>query len=710
MINKSKILKKAAVALTAIFLVSGNMFSVSASDVEIKESKETQLTSMFTTLDLMDANILELSKAMENGSLTAEKLVKMYIDRINAYDKSLSLNSIISINPNALSEAKELDKERADGKVKGHLHGIPIIVKDNYDVKSLPTSAGAVALKDSIAPNDAYVIEKLKAEGAIIIGKSNLSEFAFSGSNSRSSLGGTVHNAYDNRRTAAGSSGGTAVAVTSNFAAAGLGTDTGSSIRRPSSFSNLYGLRPSLGLTSRDGVVPLNLDRDVTGPICRSTSDLGLLLDVMAGTDANDSWTKDADSLIPTDGYTSHINSSGLKGKKIGYLSNSFGYYVDSKDNVLTDDKKVELDIKIQGMVDKAKENLKAGGAELVDISSLIPESYISGINKVGYVDVFEYDLNKYLSTLPSNAPCKTLYDIIQTGMGKGYITNLGETTITDISQMIDPRTTNEHKAMIANVEKYRNDISKILKDNGIDAVMFVSQTNVADIEETSNNANNTAAYINKFGPVLGLPEMMIPMGVANTDVANGYTENMPLGMSMFTDYGNESSLLEISSAYEEIAKVRYMPKTLPALMDEDLLKFYDNLEREVASLDESLYTDKSYDDLKKIENSIKGTDMSDPQEVYNASLELAKAYDSLKLNPAVIPEEDDSLLPKETINTSNETVIAETKETNESNKKDTIAKSGDSNNLGFLMVTMILALGVSILNDKKHTKSNKIS
>ena len=247
--KRTNLISKTVAVLVAMAIMASISSTVYAADQSSLMTRTQQVENMFTTADLMDATIYELRDAMESNKVTSAELVQMYLDRINAYDDSKDLNAIISINPDAMEIAEELDQERETGNTRGPLHGIPIVVKDNYDYEGMSTTAGATALSGSIANDDATVIARLKEAGAIILAKTNLSEFAFSGSNSRSSMGGTVHNAYDTSRTPAGSSGGTAVAVTSNFGAAGLGTDTGSSIRRPSSFSNLYGLRPSKGLT-----------------------------------------------------------------------------------------------------------------------------------------------------------------------------------------------------------------------------------------------------------------------------------------------------------------------------------------------------------------------------------------------------------------------------------------------------------------------------
>lgn len=594
-----------------------------------------ELEDIFTTIDLMDATVTELTKAMGNGELTAKQLVQMYIDRINAYDDSLDLNSIISINPNALKEAEELDKERAAGTVKGDLHGVPVIVKDNYDVEGMATTAGCLSLADSIAPDDSFAVKQLKDEGAIILAKANMSEFASSGSNSRSTIGGTVHNAYDTERTAAGSSGGTAVAITANFAAAGFGTDTGSSIRRPSSFSNLYGIRPSKGLTSIDGVVPLLAARDVTGPICRSAEDMALMLETIAGTDEKDSYTVDSDAdALKGSGYTASLSADGLKGKKIGFLQNSFGYNVDGTGAALDRDSAVALDSKVSGMVTQTRATLKKAGAKIINLDNLIPESLYTELRNVSYLSTGEYDMNKYFTELGDSAPFKTVKELIETGYGVGY-SNLYGGTASSFAEMENPFESDAYKTMWSGMTHFRTEISKILKDNGIDAVMYVSQTDVCDLEATSSNHNNGASYMNNFGPVAGLPDMMIPMGMSETDPANGYEHELPLGMSMFSSYGNEKALMEIAYAYEQQAgdSVREQPYTTPALEDENVNAFLDELMDKVYSIDYDAYSVYPEAKIKKMEKKYDAAALVDTEDVYatyTATKALASAYDTV--------------------------------------------------------------------------------
>lgn len=703
-------------AVIAFILLTTCMVSAYA---QTSTTKTEQLENIFTTSDLIDASITELQEELSKGNVTSVDLVQMYLDRIEAYDKSLDLNSIISINENALETAKALDEERAAGKVRGVLHGIPIIVKDNYDVEGLATSAGAVALKDSIAPDDATVVEKLEDAGAIILAKANLSEFAMSGSNSRSTLGGTVHNAYDNTRTAAGSSGGTAVSITSNFAAAGLGTDTGSSIRRPSSFSNLYGLRPSTGLTSRDGVVPLNMDRDVIGPMCRTVEDLAILMDVIAGSDSADEWTAEADSYIPEDGYTSYLNEDGLDGKRIGYLMDSFGYYYATEDgeNVAVDSP-VALDSKIEEITENAINTLVEGGAELVDMSEMLPETLIKELSSTGYVDVFEWDLNTYLESLGENATMKSMWDIKENG---GHMTDSIESAHNPETDPIsDPRATEEYEQMKAKMLNFRETVNEILAENDIDAVVFISQTDVADKEETSDNKNNAASYLNKFGPVAGLPEMMIPMGFAETDAENGYDESMPLGMSMFSSYGNEATLIEIAYAYEQIAdNIRMAPSSVPALEDENVNEFLSSLISEVSEMSPQAYTQESWNDVALSLADAEAVDTVDAAATYDAALALAEAYDGLvaatsdeestsSQEPTSTQEPTSSQTPTSSQDPTSSTNTSSSAASNNSST-DSIKTGEDSLTIMILALILIGTGGAFVVARRLQVKTNQV-
>ena len=283
------------------------------------------LTACEPAFVVEEATVAEIHQAMTEGRITAEALVKHYLDRIEAYDKQgPSINSLITVSLTALDRARTLDAALASSGLTGPLHGIPVIVKDNYDTYDLPTTNGILALKHAVPPDDAYHVARLRDAGAIILAKSNLAEFATSGAYSVSSvLPGFSRNPYDTRRVTAGSSGGTAAAIAANLGTVGLGTDTGSSIRGPSSHQALVGFRPTMGLSSRDGIAPLNGGRDVGGPMARSVEDAVRVLEVIVGYDEADTVTARSNDVRP-DGYLQFLRADGLQGKRIGVLRRFF--------------------------------------------------------------------------------------------------------------------------------------------------------------------------------------------------------------------------------------------------------------------------------------------------------------------------------------------------------------------------------------------------
>ena len=268
----------------------------------------------------MEASILETQAALRAGTLTAEDLTRMYLARIGAYDKTgPAINAMIRLNPNALSEARALDIERRTHGSRGPLHGIPMVLKDNYDTFDMPTSAASISLATSIPPDDGYLVRRLREAGAIFIGKTNMHEFAF-GITTISSLGGQTLNPYDLRRNAGGSSGGTGAGVAANFAVFGMGSDTCGSIRIPSSHNSLVGLRVTQGLFSRDGIIPLSLTQDVGGPLARNVEDLAVVLDQTSGVDPNDPVTEVAALHTPAS-YTDFLRTGRLGGARFGLMT-----------------------------------------------------------------------------------------------------------------------------------------------------------------------------------------------------------------------------------------------------------------------------------------------------------------------------------------------------------------------------------------------------
>ena len=646
-----------------LFSESGGLFPYAATRVvsyefDHERTAVAQLEDLFTTIDIMDATVAGLSDEMEKGNVTSEQLVQMYIDRIHAYDKKKKLNSIISINPNALEEARVLDKERAAGTVRGPLHGIPIVVKDNYDVVGTATTGGSLALTDFISEKDAFTVQKLKAAGAIVIAKANLSEFASSAWDSHSLIGGNTHNPYDVTRTPAGSSGGTAVAVAANFATIGFGTDTGGSIRNPSSWCNLYGIRPSKGLTSIDGIIPLTAFKDTTGPMARTAEDLALALETMAGTDPNDDYTQeaDADGLV-ADGYTKYLSPNGLRGKRIGYLESSFinkrpvGLNEDGTDKYEVK----EPDPKVTEMIRRTRADLRKAGATLVDMSDVLSDEVLDDAFMeffwYSFSDTIEYDMNRYLYQHGDNAPYKTLKELVSTGKyGIDYTNLAGDPE--DIEEYADSfeETKNPYTLEVNGYKRHkvwdkilpaRAAFVDVMKQKNIDAIIFLVNTDVAghdhedyfdtyqQIKQGLSTFSNQNAYL--FGVFYGCPDMVIPMGFSETDAA--CPNPMPLGIHVVGKYGDEKTLMQIAYAYEQQAgpDIRQMPATTPALKDANLNAYLEALMDEVYSIDYTAYGSKPIGKVRLMEKAYDRAatvDRSDPYAVYDAAYDLAKAYD----------------------------------------------------------------------------------
>ncbi len=347
------------------------------------------------TFDLTSASVADIQAAFNAGALTSEKLTQLFLARIAAYEKQgPALHAIITLNPKALDEAKALDAERKAGKVRGPLHGVPILLKDNIDTADMPTSGGFYALRDSIPMQDAEQTRRLRAAGCVIIGKTNLSEFA-SGA-AISTLGGQIHNPHVTDRTPSGSSGGSGAGIAAGFAEFALGTDTGGSIRGPSSSNGIAGLKPTLGLNGRGGIIPLSLALDTVGPMARNVYDLAAALNVMAGPDPRDPATKLNEGKVAKD-YTAGLKPDALKGARLGVLRDF-----------------MKQDAGVDAVVETAIAILRYQGATVVDIT--LPR-FVLGVNSGLYQAIrnpeFRYQVEDYLASLPRKDLPKTHGDII---------------------------------------------------------------------------------------------------------------------------------------------------------------------------------------------------------------------------------------------------------------------------------------------------------
>lgn len=509
------------------------------------------VTVQAATFNLLEATVADINAVFDAGALTSEQLTQLYLNRIDAYDDSgPNINSIITVNPNALETAAALDLERQTTGARSSLHGIPIIVKDNYDTFDLPTTAGALALQDSIPPDDAFMVEQLRMAGAVVLGKSNLAEFAFSGANSFSSLGGQTLNPYALDRVPAGSSGGTGAAIAANFGTVGLGTDTGSSIRGPASVNSLVGLRPTIGLTSRDGIVPLNLSRDVGGPITRTVADTATIMDVVSGYDPADSVTESSIGRIPVS-YTNLLNADGLQGTRIGVLRE----LIESDTRTTTPAfVRGETDPQVLALTNAAIEDMRILGAEIVDPVE-IPDLYsLSAASSGG--ERFKYDLNNYLASLGPDAPVQSLAEIIESGQFDPAIEQtLRSAEAVEIAPQDDPR----YLQAEANRENFRNAVLQVMDDNSLDALLyptFKTPPRVIGDTESTYGANSSV-----ISPPTGFPAISVPMGFTS--------EGLPLGIQLLGRPFDEPNLIELAYAYEQGTLHRLPPGSTPPLPGE---------------------------------------------------------------------------------------------------------------------------------------------
>ncbi len=494
----------------------------------------------FTPTDLREATITSLHTAMQRGKLTATDLVQRYLDRIDAYDKQGPfINALILVNPKALAEAHRLDSiYRVTGKFVGPLHGIPIIVKDNYNTYDMPTTNGTLAMKNSIPPDDAFVVRKIREAGAIIIAKSNLAEFAQSGNFSVSSiLPGYSRNPYDTRRTTAGSSGGTAAAVAADFGTIGLGTDTGSSIRGPAAHQSLVGFRCTLGLISRDGIAPLALSSDTGGPICRTVEDAVRVLDVIAGADKADTITRRSTGKIPPTGYRQFMDKNGLKGARIGV----FRQLITAK----------KSDPQVYALFNRALDELRAAGATVID-SIAVPQ--LDTITKSrDTIPQLRRDFNLYLAKLGPNAPHKTLGSIIKSKQFHPYL----EKALLDANA--DTLAPEKHKGWAKNLalnEQLRQLLLRAMDSAQVDVLVYPSFSYpprlIGDLNTPSGTNNNA------LSPPTGFPAFTVPMGFTY--------DTLPAGLQFFGRPFSEPTLIKLCYAYEQATHHRLPPASTPPL------------------------------------------------------------------------------------------------------------------------------------------------
>jgi len=463
--------------------------------------------------------------------VTSRGLVESYLARIQAYDQAgPRLNAIVQLNPKAREEADALDRERAAKGPRGPLHGIPVLIKDNYDTADMPTSGGALGLATLQPAADAFQVKKLREAGAVILGKTTMHELA-AGITTISSLTGQTRNPYDLYRAPGGSSGGTGAAIGASFAAAGMGSDTCGSIRIPAANQNLVGLRGTNGLSSRTGVMPLSSTQDIAGPLARSVTDLAIMLDATVGPDPTDAITAEGASHIPKS-YRGALMPDGLKGARIGMLRAHFG---DAPE-----------DQEVASLLRKALDGMKAQGAEVVEITvpgldDLLRESSVIG-------DEFKFDLAAYLARQP-NAPVKSLGEIIDRGLHHQAL----DATFR-LRNAPEKRETEHYRQAMIKRRTLRTAVLATFEEQRIDVLAYPTlRRKPALIGEAQAGTNC------QLSATTGLPAISMPGGFT--------TDGLPIGLELLGGAWEEAKLLKYAFAWEQSAKLRRAPFSTPPLV-----------------------------------------------------------------------------------------------------------------------------------------------
>lgn len=498
-----------------------------------------------------EISIASLHAAYRAGAATAVEVVQASLDRIDAYDKrGPLLNSLITVNPKALDDAAALDARRKAGAPLGALHGVPVIVKDNIDVAGLPMTSGFQGWKHYVPPTDAPLVARLRAAGAIIIAKASLSEFARGGGdNINSVLSGFARNPYNTAFATGGSSGGTGASIAASFGVVGIGTDTGGSVRMPAAHNALAGLRPTVGLVSRTGVVPLDSVRDTAGPMARSVADLAILLDVIAGADPRDAATARSAGHIPAS-YTAALKPDALKGARLGVLRQVFG--------LKTADPRVIV------RFEQTLAELKAAGATIIDPFT-VPE--LDGIPRPPQTPArFKADLTQWIAQHPgvpypsvqAIADSKLVHPLHQAGM--------------DLAAAAGPVETDADTLAGARGEQaYRDGFTRAMTAAKVDAVVFPTwaqlpalngdrNTQLVDAPQPPPNAGPTAlgSSLTFVGSALQWPALSVPSGYLG--------DGLPIGLQILGRAWDEARIIGYAHAYEQATRYRHPPASVPPL------------------------------------------------------------------------------------------------------------------------------------------------
>ncbi len=501
------------------------------------------------TLGLTEATVADINLAFDAGTLTSEALVERYLARIATYDQAgPQLNAVLWLNTEAITRARELDRERRESGPRSPLHGIPIVLKDNFDTGDMPTTAGSVLLAGSIPPDDAFVVRKLREAGAIVLAKLNMSEFA--SGRALSSLGGLMRNPHDLRRSPSGSSGGTGIAIAAGYGQAGLGSDTGGSVRGPSTANGIVGLKPTHGLLSRDGIVPLGLSFDVPGPMARHVYDIAVMLNAMTGIDPADPATQKSEGLVEED-YTAALDPDALQGARIGIARDFLGQ-----------------DREVDWVIEASLEAMRKAGATVVDVR--FPQ-WLIGAKGDMYTTIrwreFRAQIPDYLATLKPGYP-KTLEELVAKSLevtsppSNGNRPNPPRWILMQREEASGSLTDPEYLAVRDHgLPMLRDIVAGTMSSQNLDAIVYPTSPNRPSFIDGGGGGGGPSAT--NFANLTGFPDLIVPAGFTS--------DPLPVGISFLGPAFSEARLLGLGYAFEQATKARRDPQHTPALPGEGI-------------------------------------------------------------------------------------------------------------------------------------------
>jgi amidase len=502
------------------------------------------------TVDFDSATIADLNQAFKAGTLTSEQLVQHCLARVEAYDhQGPRINAVIMLNPKALETARALDAERKSKGPRSPLHGVPVLLKDNFDTSDMPTTAGSVLLENWVPPDDAFVVKKLRDAGAIILGKLNLSEFA-SGT-AHSSLGGQTLNPHDLMRTPSGSSSGTGAAIAAAYAPIGLGSDTGGSIRGPSSANGIVGLKPTHGLMSRDGIIPLSLSFDTGGPMARSVYDVAAALSVMTGVDAADTATQKSKGKFATD-YTQFLKTGALKGARIGIARDFLGQDPD-----------------VDWVMESALEAMRKAGATIVDVR--YPKWLLDSRTEF-YAAIrrpeFVAQISQYLAATGPGYP-KNIQELIERSNDVRSLRTNGASPNPVRWNLL------KKEAESVKLDDYRYlsvrdhglplmraAVEGVFATEKLDAIVYPTASRRPPLITEAIPSPDSASAVD-IANLTGFPDLIVPAGFT--------TDDLPVGISFFGPAFSEPKLFALGYSFEQATRVRRLPAHTPQLENQSI-------------------------------------------------------------------------------------------------------------------------------------------